>query len=124
MATDDETLLTGAERKRAGGLEGSRRAKEVPAEIAKQREELAQRLAADLGRPATAIDGVAIEQLASLVTEARRLEARGRWTKAMEIRHEIAIAIKSTGLRPEPPVAAKSQPESMADYLKRTAEAS
>ncbi|UGY03270.1 hypothetical protein [Bradyrhizobium quebecense] len=124
MSTDDSQTMTAEQRKAAGRLKGSRIAREMPARLAIERQALIDGLTADLGRCPTTRDVIAIEQLAALVTEARRLEACGHFSKATAVRNEINKVVKSTGLKPEPPAVAKpvDPMQALRDYAARQSE--
>jgi hypothetical protein len=69
-----------------------------------KRDALAAELLGGLGRPPSAIDRVAAENLASMVVQADRLEAHGK--DASELRRQINQAMRTSGFKPamaEPP---------------------
>jgi hypothetical protein len=97
---------------------GGARMKELAAETAVERAALEAELIAELGRPATALDRIAIESIASAAVRARRLRASGR--DDLEQQRLIAQLLRATGLKPDKPVPQKPE-EDFADEMRRLA---
>lgn len=98
---------------------GRRRMQELAVENAAKRQEIATRILAELGRPPLAVDVIAAENLAALHVKADQIEAAGR--NAAGIRKMI-IQAQRASFKPSPPTPAK--PESLEEYLARTAQVS
>jgi hypothetical protein len=84
---------------------GWRRMRELAREADAKRKTLTAELLAGLGRPATAVDRIAAENLAALHVKAIRLEASGR--DATGVRQQITQAMRASGLRPDKPAPPK-----------------
>jgi len=79
---------------------GAARMKELAQESARERIALAADLLADLGRPPTAADRIAVETIAATAIRARQLRAFGR--NDAEERRLLAQLIRASGLKPAP----------------------
>ena len=80
---------------------GAARMKQLAAEAEAERQALADEIIAGLGRPANALDRIAIESIASAAVRARQLRAAGR--DDLEQQRLIAQLLRATGLRPDKP---------------------
>ncbi len=89
---------------------GWRRHHELRAQDAAAKAAIERALLAELGRPASARDQLAAEQLAALTVWARVLERRGKFKDAAAIRSEINRVIKASGFKPEPAASPKPAP--------------
>lgn len=85
---------------------GWRRMRELRQQDNAARQEIIAGLVADLGRPATMRDQLAIEQIASLTVWARILERRGKFTEAAKTRDQITRTQRTNNIRPEKPAPA------------------
>jgi hypothetical protein len=94
--------------KRGGG-----RMKEIAVETTVEREALEAQLISELGRPATAIDRIAIESIAAAAIRARRLRAAGK--DDLEQQRLIAQLLRATGLKPDKPVPQKAEEDFSAE---------
>jgi len=81
-------------------LRGGARIKELAAEAAVEREAIAAALLADLGRPPSAVDRIACQNLAALHVKASKLESNGR--NATEVRRQICQQLRAAGFKPAP----------------------
>jgi hypothetical protein len=80
------------------GAQGRRRALQLAAEYAAERQALTVDLLAGLGRAPTAVDRIAAENLAAMHVRAHRLEAQGR--DATEERRQITQMMRAAGFKP------------------------
>jgi hypothetical protein len=83
------------------GSRGQRRMRELAAEAEVERAALAAELVAGLGRPASAIDKIAVEVLSSTTVRARRLRLLGRSDR--EDQKILVQAVRAFGIRPKLP---------------------
>ena len=79
---------------------GWRRMQEIAHESEVERRNIEAELLADLGRPANAVDRIAIETLSAAMVRARRLRATGK-NDAEQMRL-IAQLLRATGIRSGP----------------------
>jgi hypothetical protein len=86
---------------------GQARMQELAAEAETERQALADEIIAGLGRPATALDRIAIESIVSAAVSARQLRAQGR--NDLEQQRLIAQLLRATGLRPHKPAPPKQE---------------
>jgi hypothetical protein len=94
------------------------RAKHIPAEAEAERKLLFDRLIADLGRPATALEECALEQISAKMIRSRRLRAQGRDDR--EETRAIAQLMRASGFKPQP-ISAKPAAPSIDDLLSEIA---
>lgn len=97
---------------------GWARARELDKQYATDWQRLVDEIISELGRPATAIDRIAIESIASAAVKARRLRAAGR--DDLEQQRLIAQLLRATGLKPDKTVPQKPE-EDFADEMRRLA---
>jgi hypothetical protein len=97
------------------GASGRRRQLQLARESEAERRALADRIAAALGRPLTAIDEVAISAIAATSIRADRLRATGRSDHAE--RQLLTQMFRATGLRPALTVPQKDPCTDWAQYL-------
>jgi len=93
-------------RKRRGGG-GKARMTKLAAQTKAERGALAAEMISDLGRPATAIDRVVIESIASAAVRGRQLRDKGH-DDVEEVRM-IAQLLRASGLKPEKPVSPRQE---------------
>jgi hypothetical protein len=86
---------------------GWARMKQLAAEADAERQALAEEIIAGLGRPAGALDRIAIESIAAAAVRARQLRAQGR--DDLEQQRLIAQLLRATGLRPDKAVPPKQE---------------
>ena len=79
---------------------GWRRMQEIAHESEAERRVIEEELLIDLGRPANAVDRIAIETLSAAMVRARRLRATGR--NDVEQTRLIAQLLKATGIKSAP----------------------
>jgi hypothetical protein len=79
---------------------GWRRMQEIAHESEAERRAIEAGLVADLGRPATAVDRIAIETLSAAMVRARRLRAKGKGDT--EQTRLIAQLLRATGIKSAP----------------------
>ena len=103
---------------RAGmvGAQGRRSVLQLAAEA--ERKALVAELLAGLGRPARAIDRVAIGALSAAMIQSRRLRRQGR--NGSEERRLIAQMMRTTGIKPDKPVPSKPAEEDFHAEMLRT----
>jgi len=94
--------LSDAQRRR-----GQARMRELAAQAKAERQALADEIIRGLGRPATALDRIAIESIASAAVRARQLRAQGH--DDLEQQRLIAQLLRATGLRPDKAVPPKAE---------------
>jgi hypothetical protein len=112
-----EITATAEQRKIEGRQRGIRRMKEIAREDAAKRQLLVAELIGELGRPATALDRVALETLAATVIRADRLRMAGR--SDLEERRLVVQLQRALGLKPQP-VEAKPDPlRAIQDHIDR-----
>jgi hypothetical protein len=90
------------------GASGRRRQLALAKECEAERKALEADIIAGLGRVPSALDMIAIETMTATAVRARRLRACGRSDHSE--RQLLVQATRATGLRPQPPVAAKVNP--------------
>ena len=103
MTENDDKPLP--QKRRGGG--GKARMKQIAAQAQDDRKALEAELISDLGRPATALDRIAIESIAAAAIRGRQLRAQGH--DDLDQQRLIAQLLRATGLRPEKPVPTKQE---------------
>jgi hypothetical protein len=88
-------------------LRGAARMKEIAAEAEIERNALVAEILSDLGRPATALDRIAAQSIASAHIKACRLRALGR--DDLDQQRLIAQLVRATGLKPDKPAPPKQE---------------
>jgi hypothetical protein len=81
---------------------GWRRMHELRAEDEAAKRAIIDGLTSDLGREPTTSDRLAIEQIAALTIQARRLERRGQFAQATKVRDQITRSQRTNGIKPQP----------------------
>jgi hypothetical protein len=89
----------GDERARRGWA----RMRELAAQAEIERREIEAGLLADLGRPATTVDRIAIEALSAAMVRARKLRAMGK--SDSEATKLVTQLLRATGIKPAAPAA-------------------
>lgn len=89
---------------------GWKRTHELRAQDAAEKARIEQGFLDSLGRPPNEIDRNHAENCAVLTVVSRVYERRGDYENALDVRRQLAIAMKASGFRPAPVTPAKPAP--------------